>query len=176
MTYSENHCALNDTANWIRASGKRRLHIFEFSNVSASFVNLTTVRSTVLDNGLRSLVARTTSRHHDEMLGTSLSQRNGKTAAKTFETSDDDVRRFRVEGNLFPCSANRNNHLVFWGVCDHYLAGVFASAHVGKGRRNVGKRELFDRTDWLDVALIVQIKDCCKQAVRLSVTFVVIGK
>lgn len=132
MTYSENHCALNDTANWIRATGKRRLHVFDASNVSASFVNLTTVRSTILDNGLRSLVAHTTSRHHDKMLGTSLSQRNGKTATKTLETSDDDVRRFRVKGNLLSCSANRDSHLVFWGVCDHDLANVFASTHVGK--------------------------------------------
>ena len=91
MTYSENHCALNDTSNRIRATGKRRLHIFDASNVSASFVNLTAVRSTILDNGLRSLVIHTTSGDHDEVLGSTLSQGNGKTATETFETSDDDV-------------------------------------------------------------------------------------
>lgn len=91
MTYSENHCALNDTANWVRTTGKRGLHVFDASNISASFVNLTTVRSTILDNGLRSLVVHTTSGDHDEVLGTALSQRNGKTATETFEPSYDDV-------------------------------------------------------------------------------------
>lgn len=133
MTYSENHCALNDTTNWVRATGKGRFHIFEASNVSASFVNFTTVRSTIFDNGLRSLVIHTTSGDHDEVLSTTLSQRNGKTTTETLETSDDDVRRFGVESNLLPCPANRDNHLVFWGVCDDNLANVLASTHVGKG-------------------------------------------
>jgi hypothetical protein len=90
-TYPENHCTLNNATNWIRAAGERRLHVFDTSDISASFVDLTAIRSTVFDDALRPPVTHTAPRHDDEVFGTALSQSDSQTATETFQTSDDDV-------------------------------------------------------------------------------------